>query len=201
MQPLSYQIGNSTCWITSIINGITFLSEGERISSFQYKALHAALNSILWKTGVWYWEDGEDYSAFEHVLEMLESTFRLQFNHYQGGDVADGIRNLRFGKQVAVCDVGNGDHSILLNGISECGEWLLAFDPWWYGDGLDSNDNVEFPDENGGRHVHNVRIRREHLLNDPFRGNEAAYSGGQAYPMGKNTDKRFLTVLEVIRTE
>ena len=45
MQPLTYQIGESTCWATSLINGIMFLREGNRIDSLQYKTLHFALNA------------------------------------------------------------------------------------------------------------------------------------------------------------
>ena len=65
MQPLSYQIGRCTCWGTSIMNGIMFLrwkhlcEEEARIESFQYKILHAALNSLLRREGVWFYGESD----------------------------------------------------------------------------------------------------------------------------------------------
>ena len=87
-----------------------------------------------------------------------------------------------------------GDHSILLNGKSECGEWLSAFDPWWYcrtENGRIGNDNVQFPHEVGV----NVRIRLHHLLEHPYGDHAESYRVGKAYPMGHNIPMRFLTVI------
>ena len=66
MQPLAYQVGKTTCWPTFMINGIMYLRDGKQITSPKYKTMHAALNSLLWNTGVWYHEDA-DFTAFEHV--------------------------------------------------------------------------------------------------------------------------------------
>lgn len=193
MQPLSYQIGKSTCWITSIINGIMFLRNGCRISSFEYKTLHAAVDSLLREEGVWI--VGQERDAFEHSLKILGETFKIKFTNFRGQNVADGVIGLDYSNQVAVCHVGNDDHCILLNGISKCGEWLSAFDPWWYGDGRTGNENVRFPDENDEREGHNVRIRRDHLLRARYPYHKDAYHEGLAYPMGRY-EKRFLTVME-----
>ena len=87
-----------------------------------------------------------------------------------------------------------GDRSILLNGKSECGEWLSAFDPWWYcraENGRIGNDNVQFPHEVGV----NVRIRLHHLLEHPYGDHAESYRVGKAYPMGHNIPMRFLTVI------
>ena len=109
-----------------------------------------------------------------------------------GAEVSDGIRNLDFDRQVAVCDVGNGDHAILLNGKGKRkrGDWLYAFDPWWYGQVRANNANVTFPNK---FHA-NVLIRLRHLLDDAYERN--SFSTGIAYPMGEETDKHFLTVIE-----
>lgn len=196
MQPLSYQIGKSTCWITSIINGIMFLRNGNRIRSFEYKTLHAAVDPMLREAGVWYdYDDNEERRAFEHSLKVLRKTFRISFTNFRGREVADQVIGLDFTSRVAVCDVGNGDHSILLNGISECREWLSAFDPWWYDKERRDNKNVKFPDAKGEREVQNVRIRRDHLLRAPYPSHEDAYNKGLAYPMGRY-ETRFLTVME-----
>ena len=196
MQPLSYQIGSSTCWITSIINGIMFLRKGSRIRAFEYKTLHAAVDSMLRENGVWFeYDDNEELKAFEHSLKILKKTFRINFTNFRGREVADRVIGIDFTSQVAVCDVGDGDHSILLNGVSECGEWLSAFDPWWYDGERRDNENVKFPDAVGEPEGQNVRIRRDHLLRARYPFHEDAYNKGLAYPMGR-FEKRFLTVME-----
>ena len=197
MQPLSYQIGTKTCWATSIINGIIFLLDGARMESVQYKTLHFALNSILRKSGVIYYKN-DDFFNYRSVTKPLEELFSLRFHCERGLEVQQKIRDMTFKDEVAVCDIGKGDHSILLNGKSECGEWLSAFDPWWYC--LTENDRVsskivEFPkNENSA----NVRINLRHLLEDPYNAYETEYRVGKAYPMGHNIKMHFLTVVERI---
>ena len=95
---------------------------------------------------------------------------------------------------VAICDVGNGNHSILLNGKSKCGDWLSAFDPWWYGDSRKANNNVRFP-KGKIRSKVNVEIRIRHLLEDPYATYKNKYNSGTAYPMGKKKHHS-LTVIE-----
>ena len=192
MQPLAYQMGESTCWPTSITNGIMFLRDGLRIESFEYKTLHASLNSALSKTGVSF-DDYSDQRDLEQISNTLGNIFSIKFVHIANRDVADVVRKLHFKNQVAICDVGNGDHSILLNGRSNSSDWFSAFDPWWYNNNRTDNENVQFPDETIGE---NVRIRQDHLLNDSYRAHRNAYMNGLAYPMGRNIDIRFLTVME-----
>ena len=197
VQPLAYQIGRSTCWVTSIINGIMFLRNGERIGYLQYKTMQSTLNSFLRSgkegkyEGVWF-ETDEEFGVYENVMKLLENTFSLCIRTASGAEVADEIRRLHFCKQVAVCSVGNGDHGILLNGKSECGNWLLAFDPWWYDDKRTGNKNVQFP-KNGTST--NVRIKMCHLF-EPYVRFKEEYKTGRAYPMGMNLDERCLTVIE-----
>ncbi len=203
MQPLTYQIGRSTCWAISIVNGIMFLRgrerrDGERdearIESFQYKVLHSTLNTLLWIEGVWY-NDNDNFRAYQNVLETLSNSFSLRFSFVNGKKVTNVVRNLDFRRKVGICDVGNGAHCILLNGRSECGEWVSAFDPWWYHsteNDRSDNENVQFPDEDGV----NVRIRLHHLLEHSYNRYQKEYKTGKAYPMGRNIEKRFLTVID-----
>lgn len=195
MQPLAYQIGTTTCWPTSVVNGIMFLRNGERIESTQYKILHSALNSILRREGVPYYEKC-DFKDYESVIEVLKTQFPLSFTCVRGSRVKNRIRKLHYKRQVAICDVGDGEHSILLNGKSKCGKWLSAFDPWWYCPteyDRSPSKYVQFPDSKAGV---NVCINLRHLLEDSFNQIMDLYSKGKAYPMGKNTDKNFLTVIE-----
>jgi len=168
-----------------------FLRKGERISSFQYKTMHAVLNSRLRENGV---DTDEGRVVFDHIFDVLKITFDFNYKHFEQGKVADEIRGLHFNDQVAICDVGNGGHSILLTGISRCGEWLSAFDPWWYPGRRDDNENVKFPDENDKWYGENVRIRCDHFIDDPCNRHRVEHNKGLAYPMGKPPGHRFLTI-------
>ena len=200
MQPLAYQIGRSTCWVTSIINGIMFLRNGDRIGYLQYKIMQHALNSFLRsrkeekvvKEGIWF-ETDEEFCVYEKVMKLLESFFALRICTKRGAEVVDAIRQLHFDKQVAICSVGNGDHGILLNGKSECGCWLSAFDPWWYDSARKDNENVLFPEE---RIQTNVQIKMCHLLEAPKSRYRREYHKGTAYPMGRNKTEHLLTIIE-----
>ena len=196
MQPLSYQIGRSTCTGTSIVNGIMYLrwkylpKKKARIESYQYKLLYDVLNSMLYREGVSCYEHDKITENYNDVIDILGSLFSMHFRWAIGAEVSAEIRNLDFDRQVAVCDVGNGDHTILLNGKDKRGNWLYAFDPWWYGQGRKNNATVKFPSK-----IHaNVQIRLDHLLDDAYEEN--AFATGTAYPMGEETDKHFLTVIE-----
>ena len=188
MQPLSYQVGKATCWCTSIINGIMHLNK-DRIESFQYKTLHSALNSILCANGL-------QFDKFEHkkiVTNIIGECFSFRLYDVEGVGISDAVRNLDFQSQVAVCSVDNEDHCILLNGKSECGEWLSAFDPWWHENDRSDNTNVRFPKKNET----NVEIRMHHLLTHSLARYQKLYERGEAYPMGNSTIKHDLTVFEM----
>ena len=202
MQPLYYQIGTTTCWITSIINGIIYLrgkyggNEDARIESCHYKTLNAELNSILRSNGVFY--DAEnDTSDLDHILNVLGACFSMRFRCVRKKDVVGKILDLEFEREVVVCDIGNGAHSILLNGKSECGNWLDAFDPWWYEQDQSREEvtPIDKVERLCGASV-NVRIDLNHLLRDPLKQYNREYKVGLAYPMGQNIETRFLTVIE-----
>ena len=175
-----------------------FLRNGERIGYLQYKTMQLALNSFLrsgkegkWE-GVWF-ETDEEFCVYENVLKLLESFFALRICTKRCTEVVGAIRQLHFDKQVAICSVGNGDHGILLNGKSECGCWLSAFDPWWYDGARIDNGNVRFPEH---RIWANVQIRMCHLLEDTMDNYRKEYAKGTAYPMGRNKTEHFLTIIE-----
>ena len=193
MQPLAYQVGKSTCWIASVFNAVMFLRKGERIGHCKYKIMHSTLNSFLRSEGVWY--DTDEIVVHKKLKEMLGKLFALRVCTQRGSDVVDAIPELHFKRQVAICDVGDGNHSILLNGKSECGSWLSAFDPWWYEADRKANKNVRFPKGNIRMEV-NVKIRMHHLLKHPCaKKYEKKYESGMAYPMGEE-EYHCLTVIE-----
>ena len=91
-QPLAYQIGRSTCWVTSIINGIMCLRNGERIGYLQYRTMQSALNSFLRSgkegkcEGVWF-ETDEEFGVYENVIRFLGTLFSLRIRTTNGAEV------------------------------------------------------------------------------------------------------------------
>lgn len=178
MPLLSYQSAGETCWVTCMVNGIRFVKKEPRISTAAYRLLHHPLRDY-----------GVEYdSTFEAVLTGVRSLTGLKFTCSRGNDVAPTIEALHFKRQVAVCDIGSGDHSILLTGRHK--DWFSAFDPWWYERGRrDIRRRLRFPEDESST---NVKIHREHLLGER-RGK--GYGEGMAYQMGK-IGSRCLTVIE-----
>ena len=110
MQPLSYQLADSSCWVACIFNGIRFLLRENRLATPVYRIVH----SLLQDRGVIYHNE-RDLEALKEVYWRLERYTGLVFEHQRGNEVDPTLRCLELeGDQVAICDVGNGDHSILL---------------------------------------------------------------------------------------
>jgi hypothetical protein len=186
MQPLSYQIHPSSCWVTSMLNGLLLLyGNKNRISTLVYRLLH----SVLTDEGVYtQGKLGTDLSA---VLMAIQIRTGLKVHHYDSDEVEIAVRNLNFQKQVAVCVVNAGQHAILLIGRSD--GWIEAFDPDW--DGV--KQKREIPDA----YITQPEIRKKRrlgqinvLIHESYlvrsRGNKR---GG--YHMGA-VSSRTLTVME-----
>ena len=185
MQPLSYQLAESTCWPACVLNGIRFLLRQNRLATPVYRIVH----SLLQDRGVVYYKE-RDLEALKEVYWRLEKYTGLVFEHQQGGDVEPTLRRLDLnGDQVAICDVGDGDHSILLT--KRKGNWLRAFDPYWYA--------RRKPDKWIVRIVcvwhANIEILQSHLLDGDLQAHKRAFERGQAYPIGQDLERRFMTVI------
>ena len=184
MQPLSYQLTETTCWVDSMLNGIRFLLGQNRLATPVYRIVH----SLLQDRGVVYYKE-RDLEALKEVYWRLEKYTGLAFEYQRGGDVEPTLQGLDLGgDQVAICDVGDGDHSILLT--ERNGDLLRAFDPYWYAQ-REANENVQIV---GEWHA-NTEILQNHLLDDDLQAHEEAYELGQAYPMGQDPETRFMTVI------
>ena len=125
MQPLSYQILPASCWVTSMLNGIIFLFESNtKVPLLAYRLLH----ELLIEKGVFYYTKKE-LTSFEAIIKAVSTCTGLKIDYHSGHAVQPAIEALNFNTQVAVCDIGSGDHSILINGIKE--DWVEGFDPYW----------------------------------------------------------------------
>ena len=126
MQPLSYQLAETSCWPACVLNGIRVLLGEKRLETPVYRIVH----SLLQDRGVFYYKK-RDRKALKEVYWRLEKYTGLAFECRRRGKVEPALRRLELnGDQVAICDVGDGDHSILLT--KRNGNWLRAFDPYWY---------------------------------------------------------------------
>ena len=183
-QPLSYQLAETTCWPACVLNGIRFLLKQDRLETPVYRIVH----SLLQDYGVVYYEE-RDLEALMEVYWRLEKYTGLTIKYWQGKDVAPTLRDLELnGDQVAICDVGDGDHSILLTKRRD--NWLKSFDPYWYSRRNPDSEIVRIVDF---WHA-NTKILQCHLLEEDSRAHEKAYQRGEAYPMGDERT-RFMTVI------
>lgn len=186
MQPLSFQILPYSCWVTSMLNGLLLLyGDKNRIPGLVYRLLHA----VLTDEGVF--NQGSLKNDWSTVLEAIQIRTGLRVLNYHGAEVEAAIRKLHFIKQVAVCDIDAGTHSILLSG--RFNGWIEAFDPDW--DSVKKkreklNAYVVQPEENWLRQRGrvNILIMEKHLLN-------ARIVRMGEFKMGAVTS-RTLTVLE-----
>jgi hypothetical protein len=122
-QPLSYQQQNSSCWITSMLNGMIFLlGDGGRIPNLVARVLYA-LSS----------REGTGNDDARDLVTFLSNHKSLQIqchDPYEGKEVTtDLIQGLLKEDKVIICDTLSGEHSILINGIQR--DELLIFDPSW----------------------------------------------------------------------
>ena len=150
--------------------------------------MNALLDSLLVKEGVIYYKK-EDFKKYEKVIKCLEIITNLTITHFRKTEgIKPAINHHCFdeNKRVAICDVNNGWHSILIHGEeTDNGErWLNCFDPLW--ENTHGNDNGQngyrYCDEN----TTNIKIQKAHLLRA---------SGDERFIMGYSK-WRFMTVLE-----
>ncbi|MCY3877542.1 MAG: hypothetical protein OXF88_25030 [Rhodobacteraceae bacterium] len=174
-----------------MINGICLVKQKDRVRTSVYHKLNTLLNNHEehgW--GVFYTED-QDLNNFDNVIFEVAELTGLHIYWIRTGDVEIAFNDEQFlqcNGQVAVCDIGDGAHSILLTDRN--GDWFSGFDPWWYGPGRCGNDRLRFP---RGDDVVNVEIRKDHLLEEVTTG---LFEVGKAYQMGTEIKYRFLTVIE-----
>ena len=172
--------------------GIYLLVGRDKILSKTYLALHGLLKD----DGSYYYQD-KDFAKYKKVIEKVGNNTGLKIIPYRDEEVETAIQKLNFdrNKRVAVCDVGNGDHCILIVGEHEegaTGRWLHCFDPYWKTtrnkDGsvkLSNNPPLyTFHNEN----FVNVKIKEDHLLKPTNTTTKTTFI------MGK--DMRFLTIME-----
>ena len=184
MQPLSYQLAETSCWVACMLNGIRFLLRQNRLATPVYRIVH----SLLQDRGVVY-DKERDLEALKEICWRLEKYTGLVLEHQRGNEVDSTLRCLKLkGDQVAICDVGDGDHSILLT--ERKGDWLKAFDPYWYAQ-REATEKVGIVDE---WHA-NTEVLQDHLLDDDLQAYEEAFERGQAFPMGQDLEMRFMTVI------
>ena len=120
-QPLSYQQQDSSCWVTSMSNGLIYLlGHGGKINNLIARMLYSG-TSI---------NGTEDEIAKDLIAFINSNKIPIDCSILQGQDVTEKeiVKNLN-DNSVIVADTQAGDHSVLLNKY-ENGE-LHIFDPDW----------------------------------------------------------------------
>jgi hypothetical protein len=182
MHPLSYQPLATSCWVTSMLNGILYLNN-DRYVPFM---AHRLLNNLHIEEGVFYYTKKQK-KEFEAVIKAIGECAGIEITYATGRNVEGCLSALDFSRQVAVCDIGAGDHSILINGESD--GVFLAFDPYW--ENVKKGESVEGEYEtcpayfSDSSYSVNLRVWKDHLF---------LKKKGNGFRMGAES-KRFATVL------
>lgn len=182
MHPLSYQPLATSCWVTSMINGIMYLYKEKHVPFMAYRLLH----NLLVEDGVFYYTKKEKQN-FDAIIQAVGACSNLEISYFTGEDVEERIRELNYTNQVAVCDIGSGEHSILINGFKN--GVFEAFDPYWKnvsgGESVVGKYQKHAPYMSGSKNTVNLCLWPEHLF---------ARRIGEVFQMGA-ASKRFVTVL------
>ena len=185
MQPLSYQSLPSSCWVTSMINGMLFLfKDNKKTSLLAYSLLH----KLLSENGVFCYTKKE-LKNFKAVIGAVEACTGIQIKVFSKLDVESKLEDLHFINQVVVCDIGAGEHSILITNFND--DWFEGFDPSWDSvkkNRMETGNYATYaPFKENSKGLINVRIHKDHLLRS---------KNLKPYQMG-SIQYRFMTVLEL----
>ncbi|WP_448384111.1 hypothetical protein [Desulfosoma sp.] len=87
------------------------------------------LHYFLKSHGVLYYEKTE-LEIFDELLKTLHKHCKtILFDYARKENVEATVKSLHYGKQVAVCDIGSGKHSILIHSYKD--GVFEGFDPYW----------------------------------------------------------------------
>ncbi len=185
MQPLMYQFTNVTCWYASMINGIMLLRQRctgvacKHLVSPMEDRLLRSLTSQYTEFSETAWRGDDEYEYYLSVMECLGRIAGFKVCTCRKGKVINEVKSLNFHREVAVCNISNGEHAILLHGKE--GSRIKCFDPCW--------DNVNQEESNRSYSTAprdprtNLIVTEKHLLS----------AGTDGFKMGGK--HRFLTIL------
>ena len=189
MQPLMYQFTNVTCWYASMINAILLLRRRctevpcESLVSPMEDRLLRSLASQYTEFSECQWRSDNEYEYYVSVMRCLGEIAHFEVHVFRKGDVINEVRRLTFDQEVAVCNINNGKHAVLLHGREE--SQIECFDPYWVSVNHEEK-NANFAIE-PGRSPTNLSVTEEHLLS----------VGTDGFRMGGN--HRVLTILRAKR--
>ena len=143
MRPLMYQFTEVTCWYVSMINGIMLLrwrrSEDPKHSLLvpmedrllrSLTSQYTEFSDSGHKKGYNFeWDTMKEFRYYESVMKCMAAIGDFEAEVYRKGRVKQGIQELDFSREVAICNTQNGTHAILLHGREK--GWINCFDPWW----------------------------------------------------------------------
>ena len=120
-QPLSYQQQGSSCWITSMSNGLIYLlGHGGRINNLIARILYSGTSINGTDDRI-----AEDLIAFINSNKIPISCRIVKGQEVEKQDIEENLN----GNSVIVADTQAGQHSVLLNKYKN--NELHIFDPDW----------------------------------------------------------------------
>ena len=121
-QPLSYQMLPSSCWVTSVTNGLLCLF-GTIDDIPDSGLVSRLLLTVLTDEGV------DDVSGWETILKAIARLCDLKCTIVPPEKVEQKLATVNFKRSVAICGNRANTHSILIN--HKQGKWFFGFDPCW----------------------------------------------------------------------
>ena len=122
IQPLSYQQQNSSCCITSFMNGLVLILKGiDKIPN--------EIARILYSVSSRHGTNNREADRIANIINAYDMDIKCQV--YQKEETTPKrLKKILSNDSVVVSDVENGAHSVLITGI--CKEGIKVFDPYWY---------------------------------------------------------------------
>ena len=123
IQPLSYQQQASSCWITSVFNGLLVLLRSA-------DAIPNELARILYMLSS---KDGTEDREAEKIIKIFNVyDLNIQLQVFKGLQVTEmKIDSVLNQNGVVIADIEQGDHSVLITGMIKDEDRYKIFDPSW----------------------------------------------------------------------
>lgn len=159
-QPLSYQQQDSSCWITSIMNGLLYLLESaDKIPNEIARILYVMSS-----------KDGTYNAEAEKIVQFFNVYgLKVKLKVWEGQVVTpQKIKGILKKKGVIIADIEQGGHSVLITGFSD--KQFKIFDPDWNTIKKGMKNKIQGMTFTTSEHDHNVAIDENDLFKNHSKG-------------------------------
>jgi hypothetical protein len=159
-QPLSYQQQDSSCWITSILNGLIYsLGSADKIPNEIARILYV-LSS----------KDGTYNAEAEKIVKYLNlSELKVKLRVWEGSSVTpQKVKSILKKKGVIIADIDQGGHSVLITNYAD--KQFKIFDPDWNTIRKGMKTNISGTTFTTSEYNYNISIDEKELFKNYYKG-------------------------------